>query len=59
MTTNFDKTLIEAIKSKDIKIENLVVDSSGVVKLKIIMPTPEDELLNELLTCSVCNKVKS
>ncbi len=57
--TTFDKALIEAMKSKNIKIENLVVDSGGVVKLKIIMPTPEKETLNELLKQSVCLKIKS
>ena len=57
--TTFDKALIEAMKSKKIKIENLVVDSGGVVKLKIIMPTPEKETLNELLKQSVCLKIKS
>jgi hypothetical protein len=52
----FEKEIIKAIEDGEIKVENLVIEYGGMTTLKIIMPLPDDDFIEELLKHSTCLK---
>lgn len=55
----FEKEIIKAIEDGEIKVENLVIEYGGMTTLKIIMPLPDNDFIEELLKHSTCSKIKS
>lgn len=55
----FEKEIIKAIEDGEIKVENLVIEYGGMTTLKIIMPLPDDDFIEESLKHSTCSKTKS